>query len=273
MEEQKYEEKIEIKDTSQYIQELEKIVHHDKELRKIVGHEIRNRLNSLNGFPELLIKSVNALPISQASKDPLIDYCTVVQRNVKQIEGIATLLHLGSLKHRDLKNASEQFDLEEMIRENALSLKTDLEKNYLGLDYSYDKKDESPIQVYAHKGFMNAIINTILFNLLKHAPKNSLNKIGLSIQNESLELICENLIGKSREGYGEQTGVGFYLLNLAKRQLRGNLETEISRIDRKYDFNELIGYKDARELENHDIFSLRFYIPIKELTFHPPKKQ
>lgn len=272
MEENHNIEQEQIRNSGEYIAELEEIVHHDKELRKIVGHEIGNILNLINCSSELLKEGLNSLPVEEKLKNPLIEYCEIIKRNVKKQESIATLLHLNSLKHADLKSASEQFDLEEMIRKNILSLESNFKKNNLGVNYSYNKTNELPISVYTHKGFINAIINTILFNLIKHAPKESLSRVGLSVQNESLEIICENLIGESRQEYGSNTGVGFYLLNLAKKQMKGNLEIEISKIDREYQHKEIIGYEYAKELENHDIFSLRFYIPMKELISHPSKK-
>lgn len=263
-----------VKDSAEYIAKLEQLVEHGKTLREIVGHEMRNRINSMINFPWLLAKEINSDPdLTPEAKSKMTGICDIIKKNAKQLESIATILHLGSLNHTDLKKASKQFNLEEMTRENILSLEKDLIDNQLGISYEYNRIEESPIYVFAHEGFMNATLNTTLFNLIKHAPKGSMSRLGLSIQGESLELLCENLIGKSREGYGSNTGVGFYLLDLARKQMRGTLKLETSRAEREYQRREVIGYKDAKELEDHDIFSLRFSIPMKELTFHPPKKQ
>lgn len=270
-------EQEQVRNSAEYIAELEEIVHNDRQLKKIVGHEMRNRLNAIQGFPYLLTQKIKLIPdnepLSPDKKLEIIELSEDIQRNVKQLLSISTVLALSSIKYKDLKTASEQFNLEEAVRDNLSSLEKEFRKNNLGILYEYNKKDEEPIYIYAHEGFMNAVINTILFNVIKHAPEYSLSRLGLSIQNKSLELICENLIGKSRQEYGLNTGVGLYLLDLARRQMKGELKIEINKANRKYHLSELVGYKNVGELENHDVFSLRFYIPMKELTFQPPKKQ
>jgi len=262
----------EIRNSAEYIAELEESNRHHKNAIKIIGHEFGGRLNSLNGFPELMISQIRKLPVSEEEKQQLIDYCLVIRRNVSQLASMSTILHLNSFSHRDLRAGSEQIDLEQMIRDNLESLKWDFLKNNLGISYEYDSEQEKSIYVHAHEGFMNSIVNTILFNLLKHAPKYSLSRLGVSIKDERLELICENLMGKSRQEYGEKTGVGFYLLDLATKHMRGKLELESHYLDRKYQYKEIIGYQNAQELPDHDIFSLRFSIPMLELTYHAPKK-
>ena len=269
-ENQNSKEQGQIRDPVQYIAELEEINRHHKEGMRLVGHEIGNRLNSLSGFPELMSARVRKLPILEEERKVLADYCSIIKKNIKQLETISTILHLSSLKHKDLIASSKQFDIEEMIKENIQSLEWDFLRNNLGISYEYNRKQEESIYIHAHEGFMTATINTILFNLLKHAPEYSLSRFGVSIQNENLEIICENLIGKSREEYGKKTGVGFYLLEMAKKQLRGGLELKSNYLDREYQHKEIIGYQDAEKLPHHDIFSLRFYIPMKELTFVPP---
>ena len=266
----------ELRNTPEYIAELEGIIHLDRQMKGIVGHEIRNRLHLLTGFPKMLINSLKDLredcTITPEQKFKLIDYSEIILRNVKQLESIATLLSLGSISHRELKKSSEQINLEEAVRNNILSLERELEKNNLGIFYQYDRLNGEPICIHANKGFIDAIMNTILFNLIKHAPQYSLSRQGIRIKDSNLELITENLVGKSREEYGSRTGVGIYLLELASHQLKGKLELYLTPSNGKYQFQEIIGYKDAQELKEHDTFGIKLSIPMTELTFHPPKK-
>lgn len=272
MTEQEELKQTEIRNPQDYIAELEESNRHHKNVIKLLGHEFGGRLNSLGGFPEIMISQIRKLQISEEEKQTLIEYCLVIRRNVSQLGSMSTILHLNSFSHRDLRADSEQINLEEMVRNNLKSLEWDFLKNNLGISYEYNRKQEKQIYVHTHEGFMNSVVNTILFNLLKHAPKYSLSRFGLSIKDEKLELICENLIGRSRKEYGEKTGVGFDLLDLAKKHLKGELELGSHYLNRKYQYKESIGYKDAQELSGHDIFSLRFYIPISELTFQQPQK-
>ena len=266
----------EIRDSAGYIAELEGMVHKDRQMRKIVGHEMRNRLNILQNFPLILIKNINRLqenqPITEEQKYNLLDYSETILRNVRQLESITTLLSLGSISHRDIKSQAQRINLEETVRNNTLSLEKELKKNNLGILYQYDRQNGEPISIHTHEGFMNAIASTIMFNLIKHAPKYSMSRQGIKINEQNLELVTENLVGISREGYGSQTGVGIYLLELAAQQLRGKLELYLPPSKETYEFQEIIGYKDAQELENHDTFGVKLTIPMSELAFHAPKK-
>lgn len=264
------------KDSYEYIKELENNLHKNKEKDRAVGHEMRNRLNVLMGFTQLFLKDISKLQagqiIDQEKISRLLEYGEIIIRNEHQLESIASLQTLGSIRHRDLIASSQTINLEEVVRNGILSLEKELQKNNLAIDFLYDRTNGSPISIFYNEGFMNAIMSTITFNLIKHAPKYSLSKQGIKIKEDNLEIISENLIGDSRQEYGSKTRIGVYLLELAARQSRGKLELYTNPSKETYQNRERIGFQYAYELEGHDTFGVKLTIPMREFTYHAPKR-
>ncbi len=269
-----------IRDPQEYISELEEIVRHSKEIRSIVGHEIRNRLLVIKLTPESLRREVLSLQegeiMSKEKIDKLLSYADTIKRNFRQVESISTILQLSSMRVKDIRSKYESFNLEELARESVLSFETELYENEVALVYEYEKEsDGQPIYVHSHRGLMSAIMNTVLTNWIKHTPQGSIGKLGIKKEDKYLHIITENLLGQSKKEYEiGGTGVGFVLLDSAARMFKGEVSGEVGFLsDESYPHRERYGSTTAKEIRDKEAFLLRIKIPIKELTYHQPESK
>lgn len=266
-----------IRNPQEYIAELEEVVAHAKDIRRIVGHEIRNRLIMLEGAPKQLIREIESIPegaITNEQRKKINFYAHAFYRAARQIETMSGILQFTSMKPRDLKSRSELFNLEECVRETVISFERDFIENEIKFLYEYNREQDNSIYINAHKGFMTAILNTSLINLIRHTPKRTLAKLGLRVNDSDLELITENILGQSKKEYDfGRTGTGFFLLRTAAEAFKGKVEGQYGHFsDGRYQFREIYGYKGEPELKELDAFILNFSIPMSELTYHAPKK-
>ena len=256
-------------DIDRVIEERDRKVEEREEILDMVVHEFRAPVQIVIGFANLLSKK----NIDEHTKTMVIGK---IQRGATQLMDLSDLLSLeGSSKEALQKNA-EQINLEQMIREHALLYDDYIKEHKIGLIFKYDKLEyHNPIQVYANRGVMCAMMGTLLGNCMTYAPEGSNINQGIRITQDeslrsSLELILENETEgvKIREAHGMGRGRGFRFVKKILTTLGGKLETyESAQIPKDYDVVENFGYRDGKNpKQESDVFGVRVAIPMSELS-------
>ncbi len=273
-----------VQDPHAYARELEEEVRGLKNLKRVAGHELTNKVTVLLATAKMLYKAIERLDsrqIGEEQKGEMLEITELLRSNAGQVKSIGSLLNLGQWNRKELKSNSKPLDMEYTVKDSLQSLDMVFRKEGVHAEFLYNRIEGSPIQLFSHEGLMYSIASTISSNQIKHAPRNSTIKQGIRIVNDNLghdfEYRAENMITVERdiqrEHYGMQTGLGFILLQNAAHMLKGRLSIYDQPLDeREYQFKEDFGDHEAKNFRG-DIFGLSLRIPVSELmAYISPKK-
>ena len=173
-------------------QELEKLNATKDRFFSIIAHDLRNPINAILGFSELL--SVNYDDIADEKK---IELNKIIHSSTKNVYNLLeNLLQWSRSQTNRIKFEPQSFDISGIINENLILSKPNIRKKSLIVNTDLCEKNK----VYADKNMAGAIIRNLLTNAIKFS--NPLGEINIitKVNNGFLEIsVADKGIGMTEE--------------------------------------------------------------------------
>lgn len=173
-------------------EELEKLNATKDRFFSIIAHDLRNPINAILGFSELL--SINYEDIADEKK---IELNKIIYQSTKNVNNLLeNLLQWSRSQTNRIKFEPVLFDISGIINENLILAKPNIRKKSLIINTELDSKN----MVFADKNMTSAIIRNLLTNSIKFS--NSLGEIIIATNNKDgfLEItVADKGIGMQEE--------------------------------------------------------------------------
>jgi len=243
----------------------------NKKMRQMLAHELKNLLNSLISFPEILKGDE-----TDEGKRYILN---TISKSAELMNNLTEILYLDGSSREELKKKAEPLILENLAREHTFINNLEMEEEKIGLHLKYDRSAYQPIEIYANKAVINAIWGTLFTNSLAWTPHfSTITQVFRINKANNLEIIMENAYSEKRlrnnKGMGD--GIGIPFVKNIVNTMCGNFQTykTTTQIKKDYDMDEWWGYKKARSLEeNTETYGVRITIPMEEITDLTKKEQ
>ncbi len=149
-------------------------------LFSIVSHDLKSPFNSILGFSELMMKSVDGKSIGDTSK-----YTNYINQLSKQSVGLINNLSNWSMSQRGILVLNEEkFNLHNLIKEihdiNSISAQKK------GIELSINITE--PLDVYADKEILRTVFTNLMTNAIKFTPQNGKIIVSAQIKHKYLEV-------------------------------------------------------------------------------------
>ncbi len=173
-------------------EELEKLNATKDRFFSIIAHDLRNPINAILGFSELL--SINFDDIADEKK---IELNKIIYSSTKNVYNLLeNLLQWSRSQTNRIKFEPTEFDISGVINENLILSKPNIKKKSLIVNTNFEKNNT----IFADKNMTSAIIRNLLTNSIKFS--NPLGEINISTvrKNGFLEIsVADKGIGMNEE--------------------------------------------------------------------------
>ncbi len=186
----------------------------------IIGHDLRNPLNALLGFSELI--SGNS---REYSPEEIQKYSKIINEAAKNIHQlIENLLEWSRSQSGNIEFNPGQTDLNQVIDEILKIIEIQAEKKSISIEKEVPEK----IQVFADRNLLSTILRNLINNGVKFTPKKGTVKVsadqtdtgvsisvsdtGVGMSQEQLDSIFSLAHGPSTAGTEEEKGTGLGLI-------------------------------------------------------------
>ncbi len=195
------------------IEEKSKIDDMRKQFISDVSHELKTPIALIQGYAEGLAENVNTDDESRKFyAEVIIDESNKMDKMVKE------LLELMKLEQGELQIKDEEFDLNEIIKEEIKRETKVIKENNIEIDYEKNKK----IKVYANPELIEKIVNNYLTNAIKHCKmKDKEKKIEIRTEKtreNKLRLFVYNTGDKIDEDAQEKIWNRFYKVDSSRNR-------------------------------------------------------
>lgn len=228
------------------IEEKSKIDDMRKQFISDVSHELKTPIALIQGYAEGLAENVNTDDESRKFyAEVIIDESNKMDKMVKE------LLELMKLEQGELQIKDEEFDLNEIIKEEIKRETKVIKENNIEIDYEKNKK----IKVYANPEYIEKIVNNYLTNAIKHCKmKDKEKKIEIRTEKtkeNKLRLFVYNTGDKIDEDAQEKIWNRFYKVDSSRNRDDGGtgiglaiVKAIMNKYNNKYGINN---YKNGVE--------------------------
>ncbi len=228
------------------IEEKSKIDDMRKQFISDVSHELKTPIALIQGYAEGLAENVNTDDESRKFyAEVIIDESNKMDKMVKE------LLELMKLEQGELQIKDEEFDLNEIIKEEIKRETKVIKENNIEIDYERNKK----IKVYANPEYIEKIVNNYLTNAIKHCKmKDKEKKIEIRTEKtkeNKLRLFVYNTGDKIDDDAQEKIWNRFYKVDSSRNRDDGGtgiglaiVKAIMNKYNNKYGINN---YKNGVE--------------------------
>lgn len=196
--------------------ELEELNKTKDKFFSIISHDLKNPLNAMIGFADLLNRSYDTLPDEKKKR-----FVSIIFSSSKSLFALLeNLLHWSRSQSGTIAFSPKQIPADAIIKETMLTLEQHAAKKGIALNYT----PQARTLVYADENMLKTVVRNILSNAIKFTPFNgkitiSVTEteeiIGIRIQDTGVGMTPEQLealfkIGKnnSTKGTDSETGTG-----------------------------------------------------------------
>jgi signal transduction histidine kinase len=186
----------------------------------IIGHDLRNPLNALLGFSELI--SGNS---RDYSPDEIRKYSKIINEAAKNIHMlIENLLEWSRSQSGNIEFNPQETDLAGLADEIVRICEIQAEKKAISITSTVPQK----LNVFADRNLLSTILRNLVNNGVKYTPKNgsvtisgeqteegvsiSVTDTGIGMSKDQLESLFSLLHGPSTEGTADEKGTGLGLI-------------------------------------------------------------
>ncbi len=231
-------------------------------IRASFGHEVSNSMSLINSpltmLNRELAKLANEYGIPQERMSAPYQLTGILKSGTSKTEKLAKAIFQTSSSQDQMKSNV----LEDLVRNDLNSIRLELEKHEIKVIFAYDRPNSVPIYVESPEDMILSMISTCGTNILRHAEKGTVVKIGLRLKDHAILTYENQYIGDSRNEYGMNTGTGLKIIKYNTKKIGGIMQLyENPSSESHYDFHDVIGHPTGNESLNEKIFGVRMLLP------------
>ncbi len=148
----------------------------------IIAHDLRNPINTLMGFSELLYK--NRATYADTKKSTMTKAIYDSSQSVYNL--LENLLVWARMQTSGIKANAEKINLHNLIHETTLLLENMCQNKNIELKTSIDITQE----IYADKYMLSSVVNNLLSNAIKFTPAGGIIKISSELSGNEMIQVC-----------------------------------------------------------------------------------
>ena len=173
-------------------------------LFSIIGHDLRNPLNALIGFSELI-----AANSREFSKEELHKYSGIINESAKNIyQLIENLLNWSRTQTGNIDFSPTNIRMDEVVEEIIRILKYNADNKTISLDVDVPEN----LELFADKNLLSTILRNLLDNAVKFTPEGGTVKLSAKADNgRTMFSVFDSGIGMNREQIDKLFMLGEYI--------------------------------------------------------------
>lgn len=201
------------------MQGLEKEIQTKDKFFSIIGHDLRSPFNSILGFSELLVETIDEL-----DKDEIRSYAIQVNRSAQNsFELLNQLLEWGMLKQNKVPFAPEENNINKLVENVVDVLSATANRKDIAINVSIP----DGVYFFLDSNMFSSIVRNLLSNAIKFTPPKgkidisikvekdklvvSLSDTGIGISEEKVNTIFNSEMVQSTYGTNQEIGTGLGL--------------------------------------------------------------
>jgi two-component system, sensor histidine kinase and response regulator len=183
-------------------------------LFSIIGHDLKNPINTIMGFNDLMNSKDGNDTLSQETRTEYMGHISDAIRHVSEL--LDNLLEWSRTQQKTTSFKQQQLDLNELIRENLELVRASAEKKSIKLEAQLNE----PVMVIADDNMVNTVLRNLISNAVKFTSESG------TIQIRTKEA------AKTVDVFIEDTGVG-----MSEEEIKNLFQVDMS-VSRKGTFGE-----------------------------------
>ncbi len=161
-------------------------------LFSIIGHDLKNPINTIMGFMELLNRREGKL-----SPETRIEYQGHVSESIQNVSKLLdNLLEWSRTQRETISFKQQQLDLNEIIRENIDLARVTAEKKSIKLEF----QTSGPVMVMADSNMINTVLRNLISNAIKYTGESGTIEVRTKADARNVDVsVVDSGIGMSEE--------------------------------------------------------------------------